>query len=81
MDSYRDITGEAFTAVTFIRNAVSIGIPFAITPWIQRRGIQNMFIVCGMISLGVSATIVPLVLWGKAARRALAARYRDIVDI
>ncbi|CAG8385131.1 unnamed protein product [Penicillium salamii] len=75
------ITGEAFTTVTFIRNAVSIGIPFAITPWIQRQGIQNMFIVCGMISLGVSATIVPLVLWGKAARRALATRYRDMVDI
>jgi peroxiredoxin len=63
-----------------MRNAVSIGIPFAITPWIQRNGIQNMFIACGMISLTVTASIIPMILWGKSARRRLAAHYRSIVD-
>ncbi|CAG8039809.1 unnamed protein product [Penicillium olsonii] len=80
MDSYRDITGEAFTAVTFMRNAVSIGIPFAITPWMERQGTQNMFIVSGFVSLAVSATIIPVVLWGKFYRRASAARYRELVE-
>ncbi|KAJ5996297.1 hypothetical protein N7522_007957 [Penicillium canescens] len=74
------ITGEAFTAVAFMRNAVSIGIPFAITPWIQRNGLQNMFVACGFISFGVTLTIIPMVIWGKAARRALAGRYRGIVE-
>jgi hypothetical protein len=74
------ITGEAFTAVAFMRNAVSIGIPFAITPWIQRNGLQNMFVACGFISFGVTLTIIPMVIWGKAARRALAGRYRSIVE-
>ncbi|KAI2708476.1 hypothetical protein CBS147332_6537 [Penicillium roqueforti] len=79
MDSYREITGDAFTAVTFMRNAVGIAIPFAISPWIQRNGIQNMFIACGMLSLAITGTITPMVLWGKSGRRALAGRYRDIV--
>jgi hypothetical protein len=74
------ITGEAFTAVAVMRNAVSIGIPFAITPWIQRNGLQNMFVACGFISFGVTLTIIPMVVWGKAARRALAGRYRSIVE-
>jgi high-affinity Fe2+/Pb2+ permease len=63
-----------------MRNAVSIGIPFAIAPWIQRSGIQTMFIICGMISLAVTATMIPMVLWGKKARRAMAPRYLSIVD-
>ncbi|CAI7663596.1 unnamed protein product [Penicillium glandicola] len=74
------ITGDAFTAVAFMRNAVGIGIPFAISPWMQRNGIQNMFIVCGMLSLASTGTIIPMVLWGKSARRALSTRYRDIVE-
>ncbi|KAJ5373987.1 Major facilitator superfamily domain general substrate transporter [Penicillium concentricum] len=79
MDSYREITGDAFTAMAFMRNAVSIGIPFAISPWIQRNGIQNMFIACGMMSLAVTGTIIPMIVWGKSARRALTGRYHDIV--
>ncbi|KAJ5285659.1 hypothetical protein N7524_000965 [Penicillium chrysogenum] len=80
MDSYREITGDAFTAVAFMRNAVGIAVPFVISPWIQRSGIQNMFITCGMLSLAITGTIIPMVLWGKSARRALAGRYRDIAD-
>ncbi|KAK4862522.1 hypothetical protein LT330_002655 [Penicillium expansum] len=80
MDSYKEITGDAFTAVAFMRNAVSIGIPFAISPWIQRNGIQNMFIACGMMSLAITGTIIPMIIWGKSARRALRGRYLDIVE-
>ncbi|CAI7586373.1 unnamed protein product [Penicillium viridicatum] len=79
MDSYREITGDAFTAVAFMRNAVSIAIPFATTPWIQRNGIQNMFIACGMMSLAINCLIIPMIIWGKSARRALTNRYLDIV--
>ncbi|KAJ5788482.1 hypothetical protein N7457_003472 [Penicillium paradoxum] len=80
MDSYREITGEAFTAVTFMRNALSIGIPFAISPWIERSGIQNMFIVCGTVSLAITALTIPMILWGKSARVVLASQYHDIED-
>ncbi|KGO76447.1 Major facilitator superfamily domain, general substrate transporter [Penicillium italicum] len=80
MDSYGEIAGDAFSAVAFFRNAVSIGIPFAVSPWIRRNGIQNMFIACGVMSLAITGTIIPMVIWGKSARRALTGRYRDIVE-
>lgn len=63
-----------------MRNAVSIAIPFATTPWIQRNGIQNMFIACGMMSLAINGLIIPMIIWGKSARRALTHRYLDIVE-
>ncbi|KAJ5632452.1 MFS general substrate transporter [Penicillium lividum] len=80
IDSYREMTGDAFTGIAFMRNAVSIGIPFAITPWIERNGTQNMFIACGFISLGITSLMIPMILWGKDARRASAARYYRLVQ-
>ncbi|KAK5788769.1 hypothetical protein VI817_009727 [Penicillium citrinum] len=74
------ITGDAFTGIAFLRNAISIGIPFAITPWMERNGLQNMFIACGFISLGISSLAIPMVFWGKAARRGLATRYHRLVE-
>ncbi|KAJ5096013.1 hypothetical protein NUU61_005369 [Penicillium alfredii] len=79
IDSYREITGDAFTGIAFLRNAVSIGIPFAIIPWMQRAGLQNMFLACGFLSLGMTLLILPMVFWGKAARRVTAARYDRLV--
>ncbi|KAL3457555.1 MFS transporter [Aspergillus heterothallicus] len=79
IDSYRDITGDAFTGVAFLRNAISIGVPFAITPWLERNGPRDMFIACGFISLAITLTIIPMVVYGKRIRQATTHRYRDMV--
>ncbi|KAL4864266.1 hypothetical protein BDV12DRAFT_205847 [Aspergillus spectabilis] len=79
IDSYRDITGDAFTGVAFLRNAISIGVPFAISPWIQQGGPRNMFIACGFISLAITLTIIPMVIYGKRIREMTAPRYRVMV--
>lgn len=68
IDSYREITGDAFTGIVFLRNAVSVGVPFGITPWMERDGLTNMFIICGFISLAVSCTYIPLAIYGKRVR-------------
>lgn len=73
------ITGDAFTGIAFIRNAVSIGIPFAISPWIKTSGLQNMFITAGFISLAITSLMIPMMIWGKDARAALAPRYNQMV--
>ncbi|KAJ6017803.1 MFS general substrate transporter [Penicillium sp. IBT 35674x] len=80
IDSYREITGDAFTGIAFMRNAVSIGIPFAISTWIERDGLQNMFIACGFISLAITSLMIPMIFWGKDARRASAARYYRVME-
>jgi hypothetical protein len=77
---FQQITGDAFTGIAFLRNAISIGIPFAISPWMERDGLQNMFITCGFISLGISLLIIPMVFYGKRSRRGLATRYYRLVE-
>ncbi|KAF7155115.1 hypothetical protein CNMCM5623_006542 [Aspergillus felis] len=68
IDSYVDITGDAFTGVAFLRNAISIAVPFAISPWMQRSGLTNMFIACGFLGLAITMTIIPMVMYGKKIR-------------
>ncbi|KAG2417994.1 hypothetical protein HFD88_001094 [Aspergillus terreus] len=78
IDSYVDITGDAFTGIAFLRNAFSIGIPFAISPWMETNGLTKMFIACGFMSLGVTMTLVGMVVYGKRIRRKTARRYREM---
>jgi hypothetical protein len=45
----------------------------------QRSGPQNMFIACGFISLAITLTIIPMIMYGKRIRAATAMRYRAMV--
>ncbi|KAI2792348.1 hypothetical protein POX_b02385 [Penicillium oxalicum] len=80
IDSYREITGDAFTGIAFLRNVTSIGIPFAITPWMQTQGLQKMFIASGFLCLAISVLIFPMIFYGKLSRRAMAPRYYRLVE-
>ncbi|KAK2599269.1 hypothetical protein N8I77_011039 [Diaporthe amygdali] len=80
IDAYRPLTAEAFVGIAFVRNAVGIPIPFAITPWMERSGLSNMFITAGLISFAISMLFVPLIIWGKKIRRALAPRYYELLE-
>ncbi|GFF90585.1 hypothetical protein IFM47457_08540 [Aspergillus lentulus] len=66
----------AFTGVTFLRNPISIGVPFAISPWMQRidRHVHRLRI--GFISLAITMTIIPMEMYGKKMRVSTAGRYR-----
>ncbi|KAE8382452.1 major facilitator superfamily domain-containing protein [Aspergillus bertholletiae] len=81
IDSYMEITGDAFTVVAFLRNAFSIGIPFAISPWMEKSGLTKMFVACGFISLGITLTIWAMIIYGKRIRHATAKRYHEMARI
>ncbi|KAE8155086.1 major facilitator superfamily domain-containing protein [Aspergillus avenaceus] len=81
IDSYVAITGDAFTGVAFLRYSLSIGIPFAITPWMERSGLTNMFIACGFISLVITFTLVAMAMYGKRFRRAISTRYCKMASL
>ncbi|KAG6361618.1 hypothetical protein INS49_009845 [Diaporthe citri] len=80
IDAYRPLTAEAFVGIAFVRNAVSIPIPFAINPWLQHSGLSNMFITAGLISFAISMFFVPLIIWGKKIRKAVAPRYYELLE-
>lgn len=60
---------------------MSIGIPFAVIPWMERSGLKNMFITCGFVSLAISGLILPMIIYGKRLRIRLAPRYRRFADM
>lgn len=72
------LVGQTFVAITFFRCAISIIGPFTITPWLDRVGVTNVFIMCGFINLFINSLGIPLAIWGKKARILLAPRYRKL---
>lgn len=80
IDTYRGLVAEAFIAVSFFRNAISAAVPFALVPWWTSMGLTNMFVVAGAISLAIGLTYVPMIIWGKRIRIALASQYWKQVE-
>ncbi|KAF5675083.1 hypothetical protein FCIRC_7556 [Fusarium circinatum] len=76
IDSYQAITGEAFIGVAFLRNAFSIAISFALVPWLDAQGLQNMTIVMGLWALAMAFLHVPMMIWGKRIREKTEASYK-----
>ena len=70
------ILADALVSVVFVRNAISVIIMFSYTPWIERLGIQNMFISAAMLSLISLIAPIAVLIYGKQARRRSAPKYR-----
>lgn len=62
--------------MVFIRNGFAAIIRFAFTDWIGGMGIQNTFILIGMIALALAILPVLLIFFGKRARVRTAEKYR-----
>ncbi|OKL64099.1 hypothetical protein UA08_00624 [Talaromyces atroroseus] len=74
-DSYKDIIGDALVGVTFTRNAFSAAFIFALTPWIDKVGLENTFITILVIAVAILMVFVVFLRYGKALRRIFASRY------
>ncbi|KAK8146169.1 hypothetical protein G3M48_003495 [Beauveria asiatica] len=76
MDCYHDVIGNALVGVVFTRNAMSVVVLFALTPWINAMGLRNLHIMISILCCLLLLMPVALLIWGKKARIATAARYR-----
>ncbi|KAM0341697.1 hypothetical protein ACHAPU_009945 [Fusarium lateritium] len=81
IDCYRELTAETFIGIAFMRNAISVAIPFAIVPWMNTMGLSNMFIMCGMFAFAIGSLFVPMIIWGKKIRTTLAPKYWKLVEM
>jgi hypothetical protein len=77
---YPQITGDAFVAVVFVRNAFATAIVFALNPWISKLGLYNMFVCAACLGLSIGLLTVPMIIWGKKARNLTAMRYKMLAD-
>ncbi|KAF9767804.1 hypothetical protein IL306_014967 [Fusarium sp. DS 682] len=75
IDTYRGLVAEAFIGIAFMRNAVSVGVTFAIVHWMTSMGLTNMFIVSGCIAFAIGTLFVPMIIYGKRIRTTLAPSY------
>ncbi|KAI1622599.1 major facilitator superfamily transporter [Exophiala viscosa] len=80
MDCYQNIIGNALVGVVFTRNIFSVIILFALTPWINGMGVQNVHVLIAVLCFALSMLPVPLLIWGKKARIATATRYRKMAS-
>ncbi|KAF4873536.1 putative MFS-type transporter [Colletotrichum siamense] len=79
IDTYKAGTAESFVFITFIRNAASIGVPFAVVPWLNSMSLTNISIICGCVATSICFLFIPLLIWGRGIRVALHARYDKLV--
>lgn len=63
-----------------MRNIISLIVLFVLTPWVNGIGLQNTHIICAVIAFVVYLLPIPLLVWGKAGRRATAKRYRKMAE-
>ncbi|QLI64579.1 uncharacterized protein G6M90_00g027220 [Metarhizium brunneum] len=75
MDCYHDIIGNALVGVIFTRNAFSVVVLFALTPWISGMGLRNVHILVSVLCFAILLIPVILLIWGKKFRAASAKAY------
>lgn len=62
--------------IVFVRNLFAVIILFALTPWTNDMGIQNVSIITAAVCFAILLIPVPLLLWGKKIRVATAKKYK-----
>lgn len=63
-----------------MRNILSLIVLFVLTPWVEGMGLQNTHIICAVIAFVIYLLPIPLLIWGKAARKATAASYKKMAE-
>jgi len=74
------IVGDSLVAVTFTRNLLATIFVFALTPWIDRVGMQNVFITITVLGTVVLLFCFVFIFYGKRYRIQTASRYRYFAE-
>uniref|UniRef100_A0A060TAB3 ARAD1D17336p n=1 Tax=Blastobotrys adeninivorans TaxID=409370 RepID=A0A060TAB3_BLAAD len=80
LDSYKEVGGDAIVSMVLIRNLFGFAFAYAITPWIESQGMQNTFLVVGILSLVFWGISVPLLMFGKKLRYRTAKTYHQYLQ-
>jgi MFS family permease len=80
VDSYKDLSGEGLITMILIRNTMSFGFNYGITPWLTACGVQNTLVAVAMLAFGFTATFFFFVKFGKRIRKASARTYWRYVE-
>jgi MFS family permease len=79
MDAYPDMVLEGMVGVSVINNTIGCIFTFATSPWLAASGTQNTFIATGVLDFVFIMLTIPMMIWGKSARRWTRGRYEEFV--
>ncbi|XBW35694.1 hypothetical protein QEN19_001265 [Hanseniaspora menglaensis] len=68
MDCYPEMVLEGMVCTSLINNMLACVFTFTCSLWIDASGIQNTFIVLGVLTFCFSVTAFPMYIYGKKAR-------------
>lgn len=69
MDAYPDMVIEMMTGVSVINNMFGCIFTFACSPWLDKMGNTNTFIVMAVITFVIMMGCIPFIIYGKRVRK------------
>ncbi|KAK6383554.1 Major facilitator superfamily transporter [Exophiala oligosperma] len=81
MDAYPEMVLEGMVGVATINNSIALIFTFTASDWIKASGVQNTFIAIGVLAFVFLMTTLPMIIWGKRARRWTRGRYQRFLEI
>lgn len=68
-DAYQGLAVDAFISFLVVKNTLAFGLTVSGLDWLNRVGVQKMFLICGLTQLGVCLLSIPMYLFGKVIRK------------
>ncbi|KAJ0167050.1 putative MFS-type transporter [Colletotrichum tanaceti] len=73
--SYPQLSGDMITTCVVIRNTMSFAINYGITPWLDRMGYRDTYVIVAAVGFVWNASIFVMARYGRRMREKNAARY------
>ncbi|KAH3661486.1 hypothetical protein OGAPHI_006333 [Ogataea philodendri] len=80
IDCYKEVSGDGLVTMILIRNSMGFGFSYAVTPWLDAVGVQNLYIAIGCIGMFFWAISFVMIALGKKFRRMSASSYWRLID-
>lgn len=78
---YGQAVAESFVFITFIRNGVTLGLPFGLVSWLNDMSLTHVGVISGCVSTGIGLLCIPMAIWGKQFRIASIERYEKVARL
>ncbi|ODV84170.1 hypothetical protein CANARDRAFT_201547 [[Candida] arabinofermentans NRRL YB-2248] len=80
IDSYKEVSGDSLVTMILIRNSMGFGFSYAVTPWLNAVGVQNLYIALGCLGFFFWGLSFAMIAVGKKFRSATAQHYWSFIS-
>jgi hypothetical protein len=70
---------EGMVGVAVINNTIAMVFTFATSSWFEAQSVTGVMCIIGALSCVFIMTSLPMIIWGKAARKWTLGRYKEFI--